>query len=227
MTATMHCHICNEPAIGQCQSCWKFYCASHGDMTCEKCAQRPAGDGAVFSWTRPVRQGAGFGVTTLQAPQGGEPRVRPELPPGFFRGEVLRGVLAVAEMRHTGAADLTLVSLESYEDGFSVFWRLRSTTPHPEPASPFAVAHPRLVFAPVHDDSGAKYEGGIGGGGGGSAELWRGEARFTPAIADAAQRLDVRIEEIQWGSSAANVRSRAEVGPWTFEISLSDLRPAS
>jgi len=33
------CHICNREAIGQCKNCFKFYCAEHGDVTCQVCAR--------------------------------------------------------------------------------------------------------------------------------------------------------------------------------------------
>ena len=40
----MECHVCGQPATGQCRACWKFYCAAHGDMVCQPCQQqRPAG----------------------------------------------------------------------------------------------------------------------------------------------------------------------------------------
>lgn len=34
----MICHICHEPASGQCKSCLRFYCPRHGDLTCVECA---------------------------------------------------------------------------------------------------------------------------------------------------------------------------------------------
>jgi hypothetical protein len=34
----MICHVCEKQAIGQCKSCGKFYCSSHGDVYCVKCA---------------------------------------------------------------------------------------------------------------------------------------------------------------------------------------------
>ena len=68
---------------------------------------------------------------------------------------------------------------------------------------------------------------GMPGAGSGSEREWRSEMRFTPALADTAMRLDVRVEEVQWISHVPSIRSRTETGPWTFEISLSDLRPAT
>jgi hypothetical protein len=34
----MVCHVCGQPAVGQCKSCAKFYCNAHGDVICERCA---------------------------------------------------------------------------------------------------------------------------------------------------------------------------------------------
>jgi hypothetical protein len=39
----MLCHICNREAIGQCKSCLKFYCAEHGNVTCQVCSQAVQG----------------------------------------------------------------------------------------------------------------------------------------------------------------------------------------
>lgn len=36
----MNCYICGKPAVGQCKSCGRFYCAEHGDVYCNECAAR-------------------------------------------------------------------------------------------------------------------------------------------------------------------------------------------
>jgi hypothetical protein len=33
----MLCHVCGEPAIGQCRLCHQFYCAEHGRLFCVHC----------------------------------------------------------------------------------------------------------------------------------------------------------------------------------------------
>jgi hypothetical protein len=33
----MLCHICGEPAIGQCRDCHEFHCGRHGRLYCVKC----------------------------------------------------------------------------------------------------------------------------------------------------------------------------------------------
>jgi hypothetical protein len=35
----MICHVCHDPAIGQCKKCSKFYCPQHGDVECVKCRE--------------------------------------------------------------------------------------------------------------------------------------------------------------------------------------------
>jgi hypothetical protein len=35
----MICHVCEQPASGQCQACGKFYCPQHGDMRCIRCVK--------------------------------------------------------------------------------------------------------------------------------------------------------------------------------------------
>jgi hypothetical protein len=39
----MICHVCHQPASGQCKSCLRFYCPQHGDLTCVDCAGVRAG----------------------------------------------------------------------------------------------------------------------------------------------------------------------------------------
>lgn len=36
----MHCHLCQEAAIGMCRQCFKFYCSNHGEIFCENCQQK-------------------------------------------------------------------------------------------------------------------------------------------------------------------------------------------
>jgi hypothetical protein len=36
----MHCHICQQGAVGMCRTCFKFYCARHGDSLCQNCREK-------------------------------------------------------------------------------------------------------------------------------------------------------------------------------------------
>ncbi len=51
---TMQCYVCADPAIGQCQACWKFYCEAHGDRICEQCRpEQVEARSASSSWAAP------------------------------------------------------------------------------------------------------------------------------------------------------------------------------
>jgi hypothetical protein len=34
----MACHLCGGPPVGQCRTCLRFYCRSHGDRVCAACS---------------------------------------------------------------------------------------------------------------------------------------------------------------------------------------------
>jgi hypothetical protein len=210
----MQCHICGEPATGQCQSCSKFYCASHGDVMCDRC---PRG-GAPPRFSVPV-VGQGLAGVDDESVQG--------IVPGFMRGDALRGVVAIAEVRHVEGADVSLLSLESYDDGFLLHWRItrRSATAPARADFPFG-GSPNVVFSRVTDDLGGEYQGGFGGGGGDDRH-WRGEETFTPAIADGATRLEFRIEGVQLTSWMTGARSTVTTEPWDFAISLASMKAVS
>lgn len=36
----MHCHLCENSAIGVCRHCYKFYCATHGEGFCDTCQKK-------------------------------------------------------------------------------------------------------------------------------------------------------------------------------------------
>jgi hypothetical protein len=143
----------------------------------------------------------------------------------FMQGSVLRGVLAIADVVRSDRGDVSLLSLESYDDGFALFYRVtRTAAPSPDPVNLFLGGmHPNLLFGRAEDDLGNEYVGGLGGGSGGGNQ-WRGEAMFTPAIAGGATRVLIRIEEIQWMSFLPGRRSHAEAGPWTFDVSLAAMK---
>jgi len=37
----MICHVCHNPASGQCQVCARFYCPTHGYLVCTVCKENP------------------------------------------------------------------------------------------------------------------------------------------------------------------------------------------
>jgi hypothetical protein len=143
---------------------------------------------------------------------------------GIPRARVLSGVLPIAEVRNVKGSDISLISLENYEDGFRLLWRIWSERPKERSSMLTGGRHPSLLFGQATDDLGNTYTGGFPGGGGGSDVDWHGEALFTPALAGASTRLTLRIEEIQWMSWSPAVRSSAEIGPWIFDIPLANMQ---
>jgi hypothetical protein len=206
----VRCHICGEPATGQCQTCWKFYCGAHGDVVCTDCER--------------TRDRSPFAALAKAAAAGSSDQAIPERIPGFIRDHRLRGVIAIGEVLSSERTELTLISLESYGDGFEIRYQIAGRSEPSRTRSAFSAGglHPGLVFGPVKDDVGGEYQGGYGGGGGGG-DRWQGNAAFTPAISDGATTLDVSVEEIHWQSMMQGQRSFAEDGPWKFRISLAGM----
>ncbi len=214
----MNCHVCAESATGQCQVCWKFYCAEHGDRVCQTCQEKRLAAGGPAGWD------------TMGAIVVGEHR--PPRSPGVRRppsqdveGQSLQGVIAVGQkiqLGDTGETEFTLVSLELFESGFVANFRLRGwgpgTNPHADLRQPGFIRSPEFYVEAV-DDQGNKYQGLPGNGGGGGAH-WRKSHRFTPELATTDGQLHVTIEEIQWSPHGAGVRTLIETGPWQFDVSL-------
>ncbi|MPZ49707.1 MAG: hypothetical protein GEU75_10520 [Dehalococcoidia bacterium] len=137
-----------------------------------------------------------------------------------MEAKVLQGVVAIGETRQADGAEVSMLSLERYDDGFILHYRLLTDEPAPRPP----VGPPHMPLVPtlllnVKDDLGNEYRGGPGGWGG-SDRQWRGEARLTPPLAEEASRLEVRVEEIQWLSHSPSQRSRVQPGPWVFDVRL-------
>ena len=213
----MNCHICAEPAIGECQVCWKFYCAQHGDRRCQTCQKERESAGSTGGWA------SRYGVV-------GEPRsprapgVRRTPRPDIDK-EALQRVIAVAQkiqLGDTGETEVSLVCLELFESGFIANFRLRGwgpgSNPQDDPDQPNVNRAPEFYVEAV-DDHSNKYQGSPGGGGGGSAHH-RNNHRFTPGLTTADGQLHFTIEEILWTSHRAGVRQMIETGPWKFDVSL-------
>jgi hypothetical protein len=63
----MHCHVCQEEAVGRCYTCGELFCARHGDTNCFRCttaiaqgdprpdrvSAEPLGSGRRVAWWRP------------------------------------------------------------------------------------------------------------------------------------------------------------------------------
>ena len=101
----MNCHICSQPATGQCQVCSKFYCADHGDRVCQPCQKRrhststaggagPPGDIAIGQDRLPQSSRVSY----------------PDI-----KGQPLQRVIGVGQNARNGDTEVTLVDLEFLE----------------------------------------------------------------------------------------------------------------
>ena len=137
--------------------------------------------------------------------------------PGAARSRPLRldrrvpiRIIEVIDTAKHGGTELTLISLETYEDAFAANFHLHFGSPSEDSLGFGATPH---FQSAASDDQGGSYESSRGSGGGGEAN-WRLTQNFTPNLADSACHLYVSIEqiEIQWmrgGPGAARWRSPA------------------
>jgi len=132
---------------------------------------------------------------------------------------VLLRVVPAVQTQTVGDTQLTVVSLELYDDAFVAHVRLRDLAER-RSDNPFLTIRgwPQLSFD-GSDDTGQNYNGYQGAGGGSDSEF-RFEIVFTPAVADDARALTLVASEVRWTAHMAGQRSRAEPGSWQFEIAL-------
>ena len=149
----MLCYVCLQPAVGQCQSCLRFYCREHGDRLCTRCAPpKPLTSylpvGAVPGQARPsppapsAPTGSILGDDTASNSTGllsrlrrikagrGAQKVSLSLPRKTYRRNYveisavrLRRVVPIVMSREWGDAEMILVSLEIYDDGCILRYR--------------------------------------------------------------------------------------------------------
>jgi hypothetical protein len=197
----MNCHICNRPAIGQCQACWKFYCAEHGDRLCDKCAhpaktEEPTGETEGPIIIAPWIVGA----------------VEPT------EGKILR-VVPVILTRDQEGVEITIVSLELYDNGFLINYRLRDPNQVGLVLGRRATLIPILTFD-VQNDLGQTYYGFPSAATVGPPGDWRGIARLGSAIEQGVRELRVRVTEIEWRSWHPEQKNVTQQGLWEFQIRL-------
>ena len=210
----MNCHVCAESATGQCQICWKFYCAEHGDRVCQTCQKQRQAVRDPSEWDR------------MDTVRGEHRPPRPPRPPGpDIERQALQRVIGVGQniqLGEAGETEVTLVSLELFEGGFIANFRLRGwgpgTNPHADLRQPGFIRSPEFYVEAI-DDQDNKYQAFPGSGGGGRAH-WRKSHRFSPELATAEGELHVTIEEIQWSPHGGGVRTLIETGPWQFDVPL-------
>ena len=193
----MNCHICAQPAIGQCQTCWRFYCPAHGDVTCAECESTPPPSGT--GW---------FGYS--------EEGERSTYPP---RLEAFQRRVRVLESLAVGKYELALLNLDLFKEGFLFRWVCWA--PHRQRR--FLGRFPELpqFEFEAEDDLGNAYKGWHAGGGGSERETG-GEVVFGPAIPKEAQRLRLRISRAWVGLLGSIMRPKVipTTNGWHFEIPL-------
>jgi hypothetical protein len=174
------------------------------------------------------RRSGWFGYALLGGRRGERDRDdATEPPPPLPDLRELVEVVPIGETAQTGAATLTLLSLERYADGFLVRGRLLWNEEEP-PAGDgdWHVDHPVAVLAV--DDRGTAYHGRNHGGGGGGAS-WRFDHAFSPAIDPAATELRLTVPALRWHrvsppwAKRPAAEERTEPGPWSFAVPLPGL----
>jgi hypothetical protein len=209
----MICYVCGEPAVGQCQTCWRFYCKNHGDVRCQNCmgaaAVRqfpPAADSFAVFEEEPAVQ------------VGDKMRWPPHLPkpPGL---RSLERVIPVVTSQTRGRTELTVVSIESYDDGFVVNYIVRGGPSPLRPKPDRAIFHVPHLWWEGSDDASVSYEA-LPRGSGGNAREFRGSTCFAPRLNPAASVLHLRVQEVQWLAHFPREKSSLETGPWQFDITL-------
>ncbi|HEY7269070.1 MAG TPA: hypothetical protein VH951_04515, partial [Dehalococcoidia bacterium] len=112
----MRCHICNEPSVGQCTACFKFYCRDHGDGRCQTCVEegRPAergGFGRVATNSISTNLKGQVGYT------GSGQLDRATWQRYHLKADQLRRVVPIVRSCQLADGKVTFASLEVYEDG--------------------------------------------------------------------------------------------------------------
>ena len=209
----MKCHVCGEPAVGQCQTCWKFYCVPHGDVFCQECTDvQPAARGP----TQLINVKA-----HTDEPDENEKGEVPTLIPGMRIGdeEELRRVIPVVQSQIQRGSRVTVVSIEVYDIGFAVIHEWRrvrgSLKPH---ESDHWMSLPVVSWSAT-DDKGREYRMGSSRSGG-DAHFLRQRNDFGPSLPPDAKLLMLSVEEMFWSARRPGQRPRVERGPWRFEIPL-------
>ena len=222
----MNCHICADPAMGQCQTCSKFYCADHVDRVCQPCQKRshtistaggadPSGDIAIGQDRSPQSSRVSY----------------PDI-----KGQPLQRVIGVGQTARHGETEVTLVDLEFLEfyedgfvpeDGFVANFTLKDLGSGSTSQAAFPL--PGVILDPTFyvkaaDDQGNIYESWRTRSGG-SRSSWRQTRHFAPALPSSARLLHVSIDEILWMPNGPGVRAGIEhagiePGPWEFDIPL-------
>lgn len=195
----MICFVCSEPAVGQCQVCWRFYCSQHGDRRCVECSHSTPSS----EFMKP--QGVGISSVEVRS-----------LEPA--RVSNLQRVIASGEQQTYEGLSLSLVSVEVYDDGFAANFRLafaESTAARRIPGlTPLLAVSAMDAQGTTYYASPAPAIGPLGD--------WHATIRFEPALHSAAGQLTASIVKIEWLPAPPTSEIITKwYGPWTFQVTLS------
>jgi hypothetical protein len=203
----MVCHVCGKGAIGQCQHCWKFYCADHGDRICSVCQQK-ADDNRLNG----ARLMAEIGKVAVKHPRGFLRSLLPgsnivlgstsepteaelaEWKKWQMDGLEMKRVVPIAQSAEWGERHLTLISLVIYEDGSHLTFQTVGPAEPLLASADFDMPAYYKTHDPVlrvEDDLRTEYF--VRGGGGGGGHVWHGHKQVTPRIPDLASRLLIYV----------------------------------
>lgn len=218
----MLCHLCDAPPIGQCQACWRFYCRNHGDVVCSECREGHADARTLRSSMLRLGSTDAVTVSGTDSPQAPEQIEEMMARLGLVRRTILKRVVPVVQAQTVGDTQITLVSLELYDDCFSATIRLRVLGDHPDRVENSMFGLPEFSIS-VTDDAGNSYASTPGGGGGGGDEF-RWECTFAPGVSGDATILRFVIDELEWRAFPFGPRfgdrKKRELGPWRFDVPL-------
>jgi hypothetical protein len=122
----------------------------------------------------------------------------------------LRRVIPIVQTQTAAGIAVTLISLESYENGFLVHGDF-SEKYGERNAENFWVGHPAFVAT---DDTGTDYRWWPSSGHDG-----RFKSGFAPALHPNARELRLTVTHVQW-TFFKKRRRELDEGPWSFRISL-------
>ncbi len=196
----MHCFICNQPAIGQCQICWRFYCLQHGNRQCVECA------GSVSRADAPRPDVTDTGPVSIAVH-----------PLGTIRSSQLQRVIALGERQEYQGLILSLISVEVYNDGFASNFRLTFTNSTDARQAPGAAP---VLMANARDALGTGYYAPSVLAMGPHGD-WHASIRFEPALREKSDQLAVSVVKIEWLPQLPSSDIVKWFGPWTFQVPLS------
>jgi hypothetical protein len=140
----------------------------------------------------------------------------------------LERVIPVAQSQTSSDTEITLSSVETYNGGFVLNYRIRSVQAKNAARDliekqrverrAWEVGFPQVRWEAT-DDVGTKYQS-LPEGSGGSPADYRGSTAFVPELSKRAKKLVFSATDVHWSGAAPSDRSEIEATPWRFEIPL-------